>query len=205
MIATMHVPFVDLRAQHAPISGELDRAVREVIARGDFILGAAVERFEAEYAAFIGTRHAIGVATGLSAIELALGAFGVGAGDEVITAANTFIATVQAITAVGARPVLVDMDPSTYTIDPDALAAAINSRTRAIVPVHLYGQPVDLDAVLAVARRHDLLVIEDAAQGPRRAIQGTAGGQLRPRRGVQLLSVEESRRVRRRRNDHDRR
>ena len=176
MIATMHVPFVDLRAQHAPISGELDRAVREVIARGDFILGAAVERFEAEYAAFIGTRHAIGVATGLSAIELALGAFGVGAGDEVITAANTFIATVQAITAVGARPVLVDMDPSSYTIDPDALAAAINSRTRAIVPVHLYGQPVDLDAVLAVARRHGLLVIEDAAQAHGARYKGRRAG-----------------------------
>jgi len=176
MIATMHVPFVDLRAQHAPISGDVDRAIRDVVARGDFILGAAVERFEAEYAAFIGTRHAIGVGTGLSAIELALRAFGVGAGDEVITAANTFIATVLAITAAGARPVFVDIDPATYTIDPDALAAAINSRTRAIVPVHLYGQPVDLDAVLAVARRHDLLVIEDAAQAHGARYKGRRAG-----------------------------
>ena len=176
MIAAMRVPFVDLRAQHAPICSDLDTAIRDVVARGDFILGAAVERFEADYAAFIGTRHAIGVGTGLSAIELALRVFGVGAGDEVITAANSFIATVLAITATGARPVFVDMDPATYTIDPDALAAAINSRTRAIVPVHLYGLPVDLDAVLAVARRHDLLVIEDAAQAHGARYKGRRAG-----------------------------
>jgi dTDP-4-amino-4,6-dideoxygalactose transaminase len=176
MIATMHVPFVDLRAQHAPISGEVDSAIRDVVARGDFILGAAVERFEAEYAAFIGTRHAIGVGTGLSAIELALRAFGVGAGDEVITAANTFIATVLAIHAIGARPVFADVVPATYTIDPDAVAAAITARTRAIVPVHLYGQPVDLDAVLAVARRDDLIVIEDAAQAHGARYKGRRAG-----------------------------
>jgi dTDP-4-amino-4,6-dideoxygalactose transaminase len=146
------------------------------MAHGDFILGAAVERFEAEYAAFIGTRHAIGVGTGLSAIELALRAFDVGPGDEVITPANTFIATVLAIMAVGATPVFADMDADTYTLDAGALASAVTSRTKAIVPVHLYGQPVDLDPVLAVARRHDLIVIEDAAQAHGARYKGRRAG-----------------------------
>ena len=113
----MQVPFVDLRAQHAPLTGAIEGSLRETIERGDFIMGAAVERFETEYAAYIGTRHALGVGTGLSAIELALRAFDVGPGDEVIAPANTFIATVLAIMAVGARPVFVDMDASTYGID----------------------------------------------------------------------------------------
>jgi dTDP-4-amino-4,6-dideoxygalactose transaminase len=164
MIATMHVPFVDLKAQHRPLAAEIEAAVHAVFERGDFIMGAAVEQFEAEYAALIGTRHAISVGTGLAAIELALRAFGIGPGDEVITAANTFIATVLAISAVGATPVFADMDRETYTIDPAAIAAAVGPRTRAIVPVHLYGQPVDLDGVMAVAARHNLLVVEDAAQ-----------------------------------------
>src|ERR1700712_2794457 len=162
-MATMQVPFVDLQAQHAPLRAAIERAISEVIVRGDFVMGAAVERFEAEYAAYIGTRHALGVGTGLSAIELALRAFDIGPGDEVITAANTFIATVLAIMAVGATPVFADMDAVTYSIDAGAIDAAVTSRTRAIVPVHLYGQPVDLDAVMAVARRHNLVVIEDAA------------------------------------------
>jgi dTDP-4-amino-4,6-dideoxygalactose transaminase len=162
--ATMHVPFVDLPAQHARLSAEIQTAVQQVCERGDFIQGAAVERFEAEFASFVGTRHAIGVGTGLAAIELALRGFGIGPGDDVIAPANTFIATVLAIAATGARPVLVDMDRESYTIDPAALAAAVTYRTRAIVPVHLYGRPVDLDAVLAVATRHNLVVIEDAAQ-----------------------------------------
>jgi dTDP-4-amino-4,6-dideoxygalactose transaminase len=164
MTTTMQVPFVDLRAQHDPLASEIDHAVRQVFERGDFVLGAAVERFEAEYAAYIGTRHAIGVGTGLDAIGLALRAYGIGPGDEVVTAANTFIATVLAILAVGARPVLADADPERYTIDPAALAAAVTPRTRAVVPVHLFGQPIDVDGVLAVARRHNLVVIEDAAQ-----------------------------------------
>jgi len=178
MIATMHVPFVDLRAQHAPLAHDLDLAIRGVVDRGDFILGAAVERFEAEYAAFIGTRHAIGVGTGFDAIELALRAFGVGRGDEVVTAANTFIATVMAIIAVGARPVLADMDPVTYAIDPAALAAAITPRTRAVIPVHLFGQPADMEAVSAVAQRHNLVVIEDAAQAHGARWQGKRAGSL---------------------------
>lgn len=174
----MHVPFVDLRAQHAPLSRDIDQAIRGVVDRGDFILGAAVERFETEFAAFIGTRHAIGVGSGFDAIELALRAFGVGPGDEVVTAANTFIATVMAIVAVGARPVLADIDPATYAIDADALAAAITPRTRAVIPVHLFGQPVDMDAVTAVASRHNLLVIEDAAQAHGARYNGRRAGSL---------------------------
>ena len=165
MIATMHVPFVDLKAQHRALgAGDRGRGPRRSSSGAISSSGAAVEQFEAEYAALIGTRHAISVGTGLAAIELALRAFGVGPGDEVITAANTFIATVLAIAAVGATPVFVDMDRDTYTIDPAAIAAAVGPRTRAIVPVHLYGQPVDLDGVMAVAARHNLLVVEDAAQ-----------------------------------------
>jgi dTDP-4-amino-4,6-dideoxygalactose transaminase len=175
-MATMRVPFVDLHAQHAPLSEAIEREVHNLVARGDFIMGAAVERFETEYAAFIGTRHAIGVGTGLSAIELALRAFEVGPGDEVITAANTFIATVLAIMAVGATPVFVDMDEATYGIDPAAIAAAVTSRTKAIVPVHLYGQPVDLDGVTAVARRYNLVVIEDAAQAHGARYKGKRAG-----------------------------
>ncbi len=175
-MATMHVPFVDLRAQHAPLDAALERAFRDVVERGDFIMGAAVERFESEYAAFIGARHAIGVGTGLSAIELALRGFDIGPGDEVITPANTFIATVLAILAVGATPVFADIDAATYLIDPGAAAAAVTPRTKAIVPVHLYGQPVDLDGVLAIARRHNLVVIEDAAQAHGARYKGTRAG-----------------------------
>jgi len=178
MIATMHVPFVDLHAQHAALRAEIEQAVRALLDRGDFILGGEVERFEADYAAFIGARHAIGVGTGLSGIELALRAFGIAAGDEVITPANTFIATVLAITASGATPVFVDMDPETYAIDARSIGAAVNARTRAIVPVHLYGQPVDLDAVMAIASRHNLLVVEDAAQAHGARYKGRRAGSI---------------------------
>jgi dTDP-4-amino-4,6-dideoxygalactose transaminase len=178
MTATMPVPFVDLRAQHAPLTEAIERAFRELVARGDFIMGAAVERFETEYAAYIGARHAIGVGSGLAAIELALRAFEIGPGDEVITPANTFIATVLAIMAVGATPVFVDMDRATYGIDASAIDAAITSRTTAIVPVHLYGQPVDLDAVMALARRHNLVVIEDAAQAHGARYKGRRAGSV---------------------------
>ena len=177
-MTTLPVPFVDLRAQHAPLQDAMERVFRELIARGDFIMGAAVERFEGEYAAYIGTRHAIGVGTGLSAIELALRAFDVGPGDEVITPANTFIATVLAIMAVGAKPVFVDMDAVSYGIDAGAIGAAVTPKTKAIVPVHLYGQPVELDAVVAVARRHHLIVIEDAAQAHGARYKGRRAGSI---------------------------
>ena len=174
----MQVPFVDLHAQHAPLNDAIERTFRELVARGDFIMGAAVERFETEYATYIGTRHALGVGTGLSAIELALRAFEVGPGDEVITPANTFIATVLAILAVGATPIFVDMDAETYGIDSSAIDAAVTSRTKAIVPVHLYGQPVDLDAIVAIARRHNLVLIEDAAQAHGARYKGKRVGSI---------------------------
>jgi dTDP-4-amino-4,6-dideoxygalactose transaminase len=175
---TMKVPFVDLHAQHAAVRAEIERAVSGLLDRGDFILGAEVERFEADYAAFIGVTHAIGVGTGLAAIEIALRGFGIGPGDEVITPANTFVATVLAILAAGATPVFVDVDPATYTIDPRAIAAAVTPRTRAIVPVHLYGQPIDLDGVMAIAGRHNLLVIEDAAQAHGARYKGRRAGSV---------------------------
>jgi len=178
MITTMHVPFVDLRAQHAPLRAEIEAAVSAVLDRGDFILGGELEQFEHEYAAFIGARHAIGVGTGLSAIELALRGFGIGAGDEVITPANTFVATALAIMSTGATPVFVEMDRRTYAIDPSAIGAAVTSRTRAVVPVHLYGQPVDLDAVVAAAARHNILVIEDAAQAHGARYKGRRAGSV---------------------------
>ena len=158
------IPFVDLKAQYRLLAPEIDQAIHEVVSRADFVLGEAVEKFEEEFASYVGTRHAIGVGSGLAALELALRAYNIGPGDEVITAANTYIATVLAILAVGARPVLADADPATYNLSPAALEAAITPRTRAVMPVHLYGQPVDLDAILATAERHHLLVIEDAAQ-----------------------------------------
>jgi dTDP-3-amino-3,4,6-trideoxy-alpha-D-glucose transaminase len=176
MTTTARVPFVDLHAQHAPLRAEIERAISTLLDRGDFILGAELERFEADYAAFIGTRHALGVGTGLSAIELALRGFDVTAGDEVITPANTFIATALAIMSTGATPVFVDIDPATYTIDPRAVAAAVTPRTRALVPVHLYGQPADLDGIMAVADRHHLVVVEDAAQAHGARYKGRRAG-----------------------------
>jgi dTDP-4-amino-4,6-dideoxygalactose transaminase len=164
MTSDLRIPFVDLRAQYHAIADEINEAIRGVLERADFILGEAVEQFEIEFASYIGARHAVGVGSGLAALELALRAYGIGPGDEVITTANTYIATVLAIRAVGARPVLVDADPGTYNLAPSALNAAITPRTRAVMPVHLYGQPADLDALLPIAARHHLLVIEDAAQ-----------------------------------------
>jgi dTDP-3-amino-3,4,6-trideoxy-alpha-D-glucose transaminase len=175
-MTTMPVPFVDLRAHHDRLRAELDAAVAEVGRRGDFIQGAAVAAFEREFAAFTGVRHAVGVGSGLAAIELALRAYGIGPGDEVITPANTFIATVLAILAVGATPKLVDADAATYTIDPALVAEAITPRTRAIVPVHLYGQVADMDAIAALASRHNLIVVEDAAQAHGARYKGRRAG-----------------------------
>ena len=160
----MRVPFVDLQAQYRTIADEISTAIHSVLERTAFILGEEVALLETEFAEFIGVKQAIGVGSGLAALELALRAYGIGPGDEVITTANTFIATVLAISAVGAQPVLVDVEPATYNMDPAALLAAITPRTRAVIPVHLYGQPADLDSILAIADRQDLLVIEDAAQ-----------------------------------------
>jgi dTDP-4-amino-4,6-dideoxygalactose transaminase len=178
MTQTMKVPFVDLRAQYDSIAGEVGAAMKQVVERGDYILGDDVRLFEEEFAKYIGVAEAIGVASGLDALELALRGFGVGPGDEVITAANSFIATALAILAAGAKPVLVDVNPATYNIDPSAIDAAITPRTKAIMPVHLYGQPADMKPILEIARQRGLLVIEDAAQAHGALYDGQRAGSL---------------------------
>ena len=174
----MKVPFVDLTAQHGGIADEVQDAISAVIRRSDFILGRDVALFEEEYAAYCGARYAIGLDSGTSALELVLRAFGIGSGDEVITAANTFIATALAISYTGARPVLVEIDPNTYNIDPARIEAAITKRTRAIIPVHLYGQPADMDPIAEIAERHGLIVIEDACQAHGAEYKGRRVGSL---------------------------
>lgn len=158
------IPFADLVTQHARLWPELQPAIAGVVARGEFVLGPAVAEFEAAFASYCDAPHAIGVNSGTSALQLALLAAGVGPGDEVITTAYSFVATVAAIAYTGARPVLVDIRPDSHTIDPARLEAAITPRTRAIVPVHLYGHPADLDPILSLAKARGLAVIEDAAQ-----------------------------------------
>jgi dTDP-4-amino-4,6-dideoxygalactose transaminase len=160
----MHVPFVDLTAQYAALSNQLQTAITSVLERGDFILGQDVSLFEEEFAAYCEARHAVAVSSGTAALELTLRALGIGPGHEVITAANTFIATTLAISYVGAQPVLVDVDPQTYNIDIQQVEQAITARSRAIMPVHLYGQPADMDSIVEIANRHGLVVIEDACQ-----------------------------------------
>lgn len=172
------VPLVDLSAQYARIKDEVREAMAAVLGRTDFILGREVERFEEEFAAFCSAPEAIGVDSGTSALELALRAYGVGSGDEVITVANTFIATALAISYTGAVPVLVDIDPDTCNMDATLLESAITPRTRAIMPVHLYGQPADMDAVLEVAERYGLVVIEDACQAHGASYKGKSVGSL---------------------------
>jgi dTDP-4-amino-4,6-dideoxygalactose transaminase len=160
----MSIPLVDLHAQFEEIRPEVDAAIRRVLERGDFILGREVGEFEKAFAGFIGTRHCVGVASGTDALFLALKALGCGAGDKVLIPANTFIATALAVSYAGATPVLVDVDPETYTIDVEAARRALSAGVKAIMPVHLYGQPADMERVLAFAEEKGLLVIEDAAQ-----------------------------------------
>lgn len=170
------VPFVDLGRQHATLRAELDRAVNAVVERGEFILGPAVARFERQFADYCGTRHAVGVGSGGSALQLALEALGVGSGDEVITVANTFIATACAISRTGATPVLVDCLDSTLGLDTGAVAGAVTPRTRAIVPVHLFGRLAEMEAIAQIATRHDLPIVEDAAQAHGAARGGRRAG-----------------------------
>ncbi len=172
------IRFADLTAQHAKIRQELEPAIAEVMFGGAFTLGRHVEEFEAAFAAYCGCAHGVGVNSGTSALHLTLAAFGIGPGDEVITTAFTFVATASSILQAGARPVLVDVDPETLTIDPARIESAISARTRAIIPVHLYGQPADMDPILAIARRRGLLVIEDAAQAHGAEYQGRRVGNL---------------------------
>ena len=160
----IEVPFLDLKAQHAPLRDQFDRAIAKVIDSGAFAGGPFVTKFEDEFAAFCGCEHAIGLGNGTEALWLTLLALGVGPGDEVITVPTTFMATAEAISYCGATPVFVDIDERTYTMDPAEIQAAITDKTKAIIPVHLFGQPADMDPILEIARAHNLFVIEDAAQ-----------------------------------------
>jgi dTDP-4-amino-4,6-dideoxygalactose transaminase len=172
------VPFVDLAAQYRTISAEITEAVSKVIRESDFILGREVGLFEEEFASFCEAKWAIGVDSGTSALELALRAYEIGPGDEVITAANSFIASALAISHAGATPVLADVGADTYTIDVAAVEKAITSRTKAIIPVHLYGHPADMDAIMQLAQRHGLAVIEDACQAHGARYKGKRAGSL---------------------------
>jgi len=158
------IPYLDLKAQYRSIKPEIDRAVSDVLDSAHYVLGPDVAGFEEAFATYSGAQFGVAVNSGTSALHLAMLALGIGPGDEVITVPFTFVATVAAIRYTGARPVLVDVDPRRLTMDPAAFAAAITPRTKAVVPVHLYGQPADMDPIVATARRHGLGVIEDAAQ-----------------------------------------
>lgn len=158
------IPFFDLKKQYESIKSEIDAATARVYAGGWFILGPEVEAFENEFARYLGIRHAVGVGSGTEALHLAIRALGIGAGDEVITVPNTAVATVAAIELAGATPVLVDVRADAMTMEADAFAAAITPRTRAVIPVHLFGQAADLDPIMGIARQYHLAVIEDCAQ-----------------------------------------
>jgi dTDP-4-amino-4,6-dideoxygalactose transaminase len=172
------IPFLDLKAAYAELKDGIDAAMGRVAASGWYILGDEVRAFEQEFAAYCGTRHCVGVGNGLEALELVLRAWDIGAGDEVIVPSSTYIATWLAVSAAGAKPVPVEPDVRTANLDPDRVAAAITSRTRAILPVHLYGQPADMDPLMALAARHGLKVLEDVAQAQGARYKGRRTGAL---------------------------
>ena len=172
------VPFLDVGAAYRELQAELDGAVARVLASGRYVLGAEGEAFEAEFAAYIGVKYCVGTGNGLEALHLALRAMGIGPGDEVIVPGNTYIATWLAVTYAGATPVPVEPDPRTYNLDPDRIAGAVTKRTKAVLPVHLYGQPADMDPVLEVSRAHGLRVLEDAAQSHGASYKGRRAGGL---------------------------
>lgn len=172
------IPFIDLTAQYSQIRTEIDSAIARVLESGEFILGDEVAAFEAEFASYCGAGHGIAVNSGTSALHLALLAAGIGPGDEVITVPFTFVATVAAIRYAGAIPVFVDIESLSYNMDVEQLEGAITKRTKAIVPVHLYGQPADMDPILEVSRRYELAVIEDAAQAHGAEYKGRRVGSI---------------------------
>ena len=174
----MKVPFLDLKAHHAPFIEEFDLAIREVIESSAFAGGPFVEKFEEEFAAFCGSSDAIAVGNGTDALWLALLGLGIGEGDEVITVPNTFIATAEAITYCKARPVFVDVDQDTFTMNPTELEKSLTKRTKAIIPVHLFGQPADMDPILEFARANGLFVVEDAAQAHGAEYKGRKAGTM---------------------------
>jgi len=174
----MEIPFLDLKIPYAELKEELDAAYRRVMESGWYILGKEVEAFEKEFAAYCGAKHCIGVGNGLEALHLILRGYGIGPGDEVVVPANTYIATWLAVSYAGATPVPVEPDERTYNIDPARIEEAITKRTRAIMPVHLYGQPADMDPIKEIAQKHGLKVIEDAAQAHGARYKGCIAGSL---------------------------
>jgi dTDP-4-amino-4,6-dideoxygalactose transaminase len=166
---TPKLPFVDLKAQHTSIAAEVEAAIQRVVTNADFILGADVAAFEDEFATYCEATQAVGLDSGMSALELGMRALGIGPGDEVITPAGSFIASSSAISFTGATPVWVDVDAKTYNIDPDLLEAAITNRTRAIMAVHLYGQPADMDRIIEIGDRHGLFSSRTLASRTERA------------------------------------
>ncbi len=174
----MPIPLVDLKAQYAAIKPEIDAAIQRVIGNASFILGKEVSEFETNFAAFCRAKHCVGLDSGTAALHLALLLCDVKPGDEVITTTHTFVATAEGISVIGARPVLVDIDPRTYNLDPRAVERAITPRTKAIIPVHLYGQPAEMDPILEIARTRNLRVIEDAAQAHGAEYRGKRAGTM---------------------------
>lgn len=174
----MKVPFMDLGSQNRPLHSELTACFERVVERSSFILGPEVERFERDFASYLKVGDCVAVNSGTAALQLVLQALAIGEGDEVITVPNTFIATAEAITAVGARPVFVDVTPTSYTMEPEHAEQAITGRTRAILPVHLYGQPADMDPLLEIARLHRLALVEDACQAHGAEYKGHKAGAL---------------------------
>lgn len=174
----MKVPFLDLKAQYNVIRDEINASIQEVLESTAFAGGPFVTKFEEQFAAYCGTKHAVGVGNGTDALWLVLLAYGIGPGDEVITVPNTFIATAEAISICGAKPVFVDVDARTYTMDPARLRQAITARTKAIIPVHLFGQTADMDPILEIACQYKLLVIEDACQAHGAEYKGRMAGSM---------------------------
>ncbi len=174
----MNVPFLDLKAQYDSIRGEMNAAIQEVLDSCAFAGGPFVEKFEKEWATYCGVGHAVGVGNGTDALWLALVALGVGRGDEVITVPSTFFATAEAISLTGATPVFVDIEDKHYTLNPELLEAAITRRTKAIIPVHLFGQTSDMDSIMAIARRHGVQVVEDACQAHGATYMGRKAGSM---------------------------
>ena len=174
----MNIPFLDLKAPHQELRRELDEAFTQILDSGWFVMGSQLEAFEGEYASYCGVKHCIGVSNGLDALHMILRAYDIGDGDEVIVPSNTFIATWLAVSYTGAIPVAVEPDIRTYNINPHLIEAAITPRTKAIIAVHLYGQPADMDSIIEIARKYNLKIIEDAAQSQGARYKGRNSGSL---------------------------
>ncbi len=195
----MNVPFLDLKAQYKQIESEVLPMITNAMANAAFIGGEQVTNFESEFAAFCDSKYCVGVNSGTDALRFALMAIGVGQGDEVITVPHTFIATTEAISQVGAKPVFVDILPDTCNMDPSKIEACLTDKTKAIIPVHIYGQPVDMDAIMDIAQKHNIAVIEDACQAHGALYKGKKAGSMGAVGLFQLLSRQKPGRIWRRR------